>query len=60
MKLESMAKSTFLGTGTLHPDAGEITYAWGAAVAIVMWGFGLVWLFVGVASILYRRKISST
>lgn len=31
--------------------AGEILYIGGFAIAIVFWGFGLVWLFFAVASI---------
>ena len=30
---------------------GEILYALGWAVAMILWGFGLVWLFFAIASI---------
>lgn len=35
--------------------AGEIFYAMGVLAALVMWGFGLVWLFFALASITRNR-----
>ena len=51
MQLGTVAMKTLPKTGTLTPNAGEIFYVVGALVALVMWGFGLVWLFFAVASI---------
>jgi len=42
-------------TGTISPNAGEILYVLGFIIALVMWGFGLVWLFFALASI-YRSR----
>lgn len=44
----------FSSTETLQSrttNAGEILYVMGWLTAIIMWGFGLVWLFFAVASI---------
>ena len=51
MKLGIQASKAFPQTKTLHPMAGEITYVIGWMTAMVLWGFGLVWLFFAVASI---------
>lgn len=51
IQLGKMALKTFPETKTLHPIAGEVLYVLGFAVAIVLWGFGLVWLFFAIASI---------
>jgi tellurite resistance protein TehA-like permease len=51
MQLGTVAMKVFAETKTLHPMAGEIMYVLGWMVAIVLWGFGLVWLFFAVASI---------
>lgn len=56
MELGKVALKIFPETETLHPAAGEIMYVLGFGVAIVMWGFGLVWLFFALASILSRQK----
>ena len=51
MQLGTVAMKTFSKTETLTSNAGEILYVVGALVALVMWGFGLVWLFFALASI---------
>ncbi|OAL05427.1 C4-dicarboxylate transporter/malic acid transport protein [Phaeosphaeriaceae sp. SRC1lsM3a] len=51
MQLGKVAAKVFPETNTLHPMAGEILFVLGWVVAIVLWGFGLVWLFFAVASI---------
>ena len=38
-------------TGTLAPMAGQILYVVGFLVALIVWGFGLVWFFFALASI---------
>ena len=39
------------GAIQLAPMAGQIAYVSGILLALVMWGFGLVWLFFAMASI---------
>lgn len=51
MELGMQAAKVFPKTHTVHPMAGEILYVLGWIVAMVLWGFGLVWLFFAVASI---------
>ncbi|KAF2733571.1 hypothetical protein EJ04DRAFT_438699 [Polyplosphaeria fusca] len=51
MKLGGQAMKTFPLEKTLHPMAGDILFVLGFSVAIIMWGFGLVWLFFAIASI---------
>ena len=51
MQLGKVAMDIFPKTGTLIPGAGEILYVFGFIVAIIMWGFGLVWFFLALASI---------
>jgi len=55
MQLGKVAAEIFPKTKTLHPMAGEIVYVMGWTIAIVLWGFGLVWLFFAVASIARSR-----
>lgn len=55
MQLGKVSLAVFPVTGTLIPSAGEILYVLGFATALVMWGFGLVWLFFAVASISRSR-----
>ncbi|KAF2453607.1 voltage-dependent anion channel [Lineolata rhizophorae] len=50
-KLGAEAMRVFPRTGTLHPLAGDVLYVAGLGVALVLWGFGLVWLFFAVGSI---------
>jgi tellurite resistance protein TehA-like permease len=53
MQLGTEAMRVFPRTLTLPltDQAGPILYVLGFAIALVMWGFGLVWLFFAVASI---------
>lgn len=51
MQLGIQASKIFPKTNSLHPMAGEILYVLGWATALILWGFGLVWLFFAVASI---------
>ncbi|KAH3913217.1 hypothetical protein HBI56_086310 [Parastagonospora nodorum] len=55
MQLGKVAAEIFPQTEILHPMAGEVLYVMGWMVAIVLWGFGLVWLFFAVASIARSR-----
>lgn len=56
MQLGIQASKIFPKTQTLHPMTGEILYVLGWMTAVVLWGFGLVWLFFAVASI-SRSKV---
>lgn len=56
MQLGTMAMKVFPETNTLHPSAGPILYVLGFGVAIVMWGFGLVWLAFALGSLLGTRR----
>ncbi|MCJ1383488.1 Plasma membrane sulfite pump involved in sulfite metabolism [Xylographa soralifera] len=54
MQLGKVAMQLFPITGTLggtKTNAGDTLYVIGWLVALIMWGFGLVWLFFALASI---------
>jgi tellurite resistance protein TehA-like permease len=54
MQLGKVSQRVFLATNTLKTEsvpAGDILYVIGWLIAIIMWGFGLVWLFFALASI---------
>ena len=55
-KLGQAAQIVFPQTMTLRPDTGDVLYDMGFAVGLILWGFGLVWLFFAVASTLHMRK----
>ena len=58
MQLGAVALKIFPRTHTLNAipgNAGEILYVAGWLIAILMWGFGLVWLFFALASITRSR-----
>jgi tellurite resistance protein TehA-like permease len=50
MKMGQVALEIFPITNTLIPGAGQIMYICGFLTALLMWGFGLVWLFWALAS----------
>lgn len=57
MQLGKVAMTLFKETNTLPATglvaAGDVLYILGFLISIIMWGFGLIWLFFAVASI-YR------
>ena len=55
MHLGKVSMAIFPMTGALIPNAGDILYVLGFAVALIMWGFGLVWSFFALASISRSR-----
>lgn len=57
MYLGKVSQKVFPITGTLHPLAGDIFYIQGFLVALVLWGFGLVWLVFALATIYTSRPI---
>ena len=51
MQLGKVSMKVFPETHTLSPAAGETFYIIGFLVAMIMWGFGLVWFFFAITSI---------
>ncbi len=51
MQLGKVARTTFATTNTFDPSAGAALYSLGNITALVIWGYGLVWLFFALASI---------
>jgi tellurite resistance protein TehA-like permease len=51
-----MAREVFLQTNTLDPLAGQVAYVMGFFVALIMWGFGLLWFSIALAS-LYKTAM---
>lgn len=51
MQLGTVARTVFPKTGTIDPTAGQTFYNLGHAMALIIWGYGLVWLFFALASI---------
>lgn len=54
-QLGKVARDIFPTTGSLIPGAGDQLYSLGFIVALIMWGYGLVWLFFALASISRSR-----
>lgn len=54
-QLGKVARDLFPKTGSLIPGAGDLFYTMGFIVALILWGFGLVWLFFALASISRSR-----
>ena len=57
MQLGKVAMDVFPKTHTIHELAGVIWYNLGVFIALVFWGFGLLWLFFAVATICHFRRI---
>lgn len=55
MKLGQCAKAIFPQTMTLEQSSGSTFYTLGFLVALILWGFGLVWLFFAIASIVRSK-----
>lgn len=55
MKLGQCARDIFPKTHTLEQSSGATFYTLGFLVALILWAFGLVWLFFASASIVYSR-----
>lgn len=51
-KLGQVSQRIFPRTGTLHSTIGDFLHDFGFVIGLLLWGFGLVWLFFAVASIL--------
>lgn len=50
-QLGKVARDLFPKTHSLIPGAGDTLYSMGFIVALVLWGYGLAWLFFALASI---------
>jgi len=57
MQLGKVAMDIFPKTHTIHELAGVILYNLGVFIALVFWGFALLWLFFAVATIYNARRI---
>ncbi|OCT51825.1 Sulfite efflux pump SSU1 [Cladophialophora carrionii] len=55
MQLGKVCAEVFPQTENFGPDSGRIVYGVSLVVALVIWGYGLVWLFFAVASITRSR-----
>lgn len=53
--LGKMAKQVFPQTDSLDPMAGSIAYVLGFFVALIMWGWGLLWFAFALAAIYKAR-----
>jgi tellurite resistance protein TehA-like permease len=51
MQLGKQCMEVFPITSTLNPLAGDVAYILGFFIALVLWGFGLAWLFFAVAAV---------
>ncbi|KAJ5778674.1 hypothetical protein N7520_001920 [Penicillium odoratum] len=56
MKLGQCARDIFPKTHTLEEGSGPTFYTLGFLVALILWSFGLVWLFFASASIARCKK----
>ncbi|RMJ26288.1 transporter [Aspergillus sp. HF37] len=52
MKLGSVANDVFPKTHSLDPSAGSVLYSACFLIGLLVWAFGLVWLFFAVASVI--------
>lgn len=55
MQLGKVALKTLPVTGTLEADSERFFYNFGHYAALIIWGYGLVWLFFALASISRSR-----
>ncbi len=57
LNLGRISAHIFPKTGTIHPMAGEFAYIAGFFVALIMWGWGLIWFALALASIYMARPL---
>jgi tellurite resistance protein TehA-like permease len=55
MQLGKVCAKVFPRTENFGPDSGRVIYSFSIVVALIIWGYGLVWLFFAVASITRSR-----
>ena len=51
LQLGKVCSEVFPKTGNFGPESGKVIYSFSIVVALVIWGYGLVWLFFAIASI---------
>lgn len=51
MQLSKVCAKVFPNTANFGPESGRVIYSFSIVVALVIWGYGLVWLFFALASI---------
>jgi len=51
-----VAQKVFPQTKSIFATAGDIFYVVGFLTALILWGFGLIWLFFALTSIFYTKK----
>jgi tellurite resistance protein TehA-like permease len=56
MKLGQCAREIFPKTQTLEQASGPTFYTLGFLIALILWSFGLVWLFFALASIVRSKN----
>lgn len=56
MKLGQCAREIFPKTQTLEQASGRTFYTLGFLIALILWSFGLVWLFFAFASIVRSKN----
>jgi tellurite resistance protein TehA-like permease len=56
MKLGQCAQKIFPQTKTLEQSSGSTFYTLGFLVALILWAFGLAWLFFASASIVRLKS----
>jgi hypothetical protein len=56
MQLGLVVLRVFPQTRTLHPLAGPVLYVLGFITALILWGFGLVWIFFAVVTISRTKR----
>ena len=55
--LGKVAAAVFPVTGTIDPMAGRIAYVLGFFIALIMWGYGLIFFAIALASIYKARPV---
>ena len=56
MRSGKVALDVFPKTHTIHELAGPFAYNFGVFVALILWAFALLWLFLAVATISHQKR----
>lgn len=51
MQLGKVCAEVFPKTQNFGPDSGKVIFSFSIVIALIIWGYGLVWLFFALASI---------